>query len=114
MVDRHKVAEAHSEILRLDGDVLAFLLFTRRNVDAAVTAALLFRQQGNEGRLQGSGSRALHQIRRRTGGEHAARIHRHQPVESGRLFHVGGRHHHAHAGSIGPDGVDQVPELTAR
>ena len=43
-----------------------------------------------------------------------AGVHRHQPVEAGGLLHVGGRHQDAHARPVGPDAVDQLPELAAR
>ena len=52
--------------------------------------------------------------RRRAGGQHAARVHRDQPVEARGLLHVGGGHQHAHAGPVGADAVDQLPELAAR
>ena len=86
----------------------------RGNHHLLVAAALLLRQQGDEGRVQVLGPGSRQQLRRRAGGEHVAGVHRHQPVEPGGLLHVGGRHQDAHARPVGPDAVDQLPELAAR
>ena len=47
-------------------------------------------------------------------GQHAAGIERDQMIKAPRLVHVGGRHDHAHAGALGADAGDQLPELRAR
>ncbi len=57
---------------------------------------------------------ARHQFRRRAAGDHLARVHRGEPIEPLRLFHVGGRNDDAHAWSPRADAVDQLPELAAR
>ena len=49
-----------------------------------------------------------------SGRQHPPGVHRDQPVEAGRLLHVSGRHEYAHAGPLGSDALDQLPELPAR
>jgi len=56
----------------------------------------------------------MHDVGGRAGGEEPPLIHRDQPVEAGRLVHVGRGHDHAHAGTIAADAVDQGPELLPR
>ena len=113
MVDRGEAAEPLGQAVRLD-DHLVLARRARGDHDLLVAAALLLRQEGDEGRVQVSGPGARQQLRRRAGGEHPAGVHRHQPVEPSGLFHVGGRHQDTHARPAGPDVVDQLPELAAR
>src|SRR6476620_3190933 len=47
----------------------------------------------------------------RGGGQHAPRVHGHDPVPALRLVHVRGGDDHAHAGPAGADVVDERPEL---
>ncbi|CAO3437987.1 hypothetical protein [Azospirillum argentinense] len=112
MVDRHETAEAHGQALRLDGDV-ACVPRARHDRDGLVAAALLLGHQRDEGLLQRRGPGALQQVPRAAGGQHAPLVHGDEPVEARRLLHVGGGHHHAHAGPVRPYAVDQLPELPA-
>ena len=51
---------------------------------------------------------------RRAGGEDLAVVDGGQPVEALGLIHVGRGHNHAHAGAVGADTLNQIPELRAR
>ena len=113
VIDRGETAEPLGQAVRLD-DHLVLARRARRDHHLLVAAALLLRQEGDEGRVQVPGPGARQQLRRRAGGEHVAGVHRHQPVEAGGLLHVGGRHQDAHARPVGPDAIDQLPELAAR
>jgi len=72
------------------------------------------RQQRDERLLERPGSGPPHQVGGRAGGEDPPPIHRDQPVEAGRLVHVGRGHDHAHRGTITADAIDQGPELLSR
>ena len=50
----------------------------------------------------------------RAGGENLAVVDGGQPVEALGLIHVGRGHNHAHAGAVGADALNQIPELRAR
>ena len=71
-------------------------------------------EQGDEHRLEVFETGASAKRCGRAAVEHLAGIHRHQPVETRRLFHVGRRNQHAHAGPAGAYSVDQFPELAPR
>ena len=86
----------------------------RRDDHVLVALALLLRQEPNERRIERGGAGARQQLFRRAGREHPAGIHRNQPIEPLGLLHIGGGDHDAHAGPIGADLIDQVPELPAR
>ncbi len=90
------------------------LRVARRNDDGMVELALLLRQQRDEGLVERSSAGLRQEVRRRTRGEDASGIHRHQPVEARRLFHIGGGDDDAHAGPPGADRIDQLPELAPR
>jgi len=114
MVHRHEVAEAHRQILRFNGDVGLFVQCQRFNHDFSVGAPFFFRQQGDEGRFERMVAGAIEQFSRRAGGQHPAVVHGHQPVEALGFFHVGRGHQHAHAGAVGTDAGNQLPELRPR
>ena len=113
MVHGDEVAKTHGQVLRLDGDVVRSGL-QRGNHHGGVAAFLVFRQQGDEGRLQRFGLGARQQFRRRARGQDLAIVHSHQPVKALGLVHIGRGHQHAHLRASGADAVDQVPELRAR
>ncbi len=71
-------------------------------------------RETDEGRLERGGPGAGAQLGRAAGGDHAAPVHRGQPVEPVGLLHVGGGDEDAHPRQVGADGRDQLPELTAR
>ena len=114
VVNGDEIAEAHGEIRGLDGDFGIAAVRQRRNRHGPIAAPLLFRQQGDEGRVHRVAVGAFEQFGGRAGGQHLAGIHRHQPVEALRLVHVGGGHDHAQADTLGADVFDQVPELRTR
>ena len=95
VVDRREIAEAHGQVARFDGNILA--IGKRRHHDCPMAAFFFFRQQRDEGRLQRRSAGAFVQFLGRPGGENPPRVHRHQPVEAFGLLHVGGGDHHAHA-----------------
>jgi len=72
---------------------------------------LLLREQGDEALLEVLGAGALHQLGRRSGRQHLAGVHRHDPVPPLRLVHVGRGDDHAHGRVILADVVDERPEL---
>ena len=113
MIDRDEFAKAHGQIPGLDRGV-AIVCRPRRNLDRPIIAALVFRQQPDEGRLQRIRSRAVQQAFGRVAGQHRPTVHRCQPVEACRLIHIGGGNQHAHAGPGTTDAGDQIPELSAR
>ncbi len=112
VVDRHEVPEAAGQALGVDGDFGAGL--ARRDGELGVAAALFLRQQRDEALLQVVRAGALHQFGRRAGGQHLAVVLGNDPVPLLRLVHVGRGDHHAHAGPVLADVVDQRPELAAR
>ena len=114
MIDSHEVAKPHGQPLGLNRDFSSSRGRQRRHHHGSVAATLFLGQQGDEGRFQGSSGGLRAQGLRRTGRQHFARIHGHQPVEAVRLFHVGGSDNHAHVLALGPDMLDQVPELFTR
>ena len=113
VVHGHEVAEAAGQALGLD-DGLATRALARRHVQLAVPAARLLGQQRDEGRVEVARRGALLQLRRSAGCQDAAGVHRGEPAEDLGLLHVGGRHHHGHAGPTLADAVDELPELTPR
>ena len=80
----------------------------------AVPAARLLGQQRDEGRVEVARRGALLQLRRSARRQHAAGVHRGEPAEDLGLLHVGGRHHHRHAGPPLADAIDELPELAPR
>ncbi len=111
-VHRDEIAEAHGQPMGLDGDAVARRL--RQDDQLAVLAALGFRQQADEGLLQGVAAGARQEFGRRAGGQHLAGVNRHQMVEALRLVHVGGGYQYAHLRALATDALDQLPELRAR
>jgi len=110
-----EIAEAHGQVVGLDGDLRRALVSRAwRDHQRLVATAPGFGQQRDEGRFQILAGGARQQFGRRAGIQHAALVHGHQPVETLRLVHVGGRHQHAHAGTVTADARDQLPELAAR
>jgi hypothetical protein len=77
VIHRDEVAEAHLQAARLDHDLARAV---RRDLEAVVVLAAGFGQQGDEGLFQRVGAARGAQFVRRAGGEHAAGVHRHQPV----------------------------------
>ena len=113
-VDGNEVAKAHGQPLGFDGDIVRAVLRQRRNDNRLVSALFLFREQADECLFQVRAVCCLQQFLRRTGGEDLAVVDGGQPVEALGLIHVGRGHNHAHAGAIGADTVNQIPELRAR
>jgi hypothetical protein len=113
-VDGGEVAKAHGEIARLDGRLAVAVRRQRWNLHRPVAAAFFFWQQGDERRLERVAAGARQQLRRCAGGQHAPGVHGDQVVEARGLFHIGGRHQHAHVRQIRPDARDQLPELAPR
>ena len=113
-VDGNEVAKAHGQPLGFDGDIVRAVLRQRRNDNRLVSALFLFREQADECLFQVRAVCCLQQFLRRTGGEDLAVVDGGEPVEALCLIHVGGSHDHAHAGAVGADALDQIPELRAR
>ena len=113
-VDGNEVAKAHGQPLGFDGDIVRAVLRQRRNDNRLVSALFLFREQADECLFQVRAACSCQQFLRRTGGEDLAVVDGGQPVEALCLIHVGGGHDHAHAGAVGADAFDQIPELCAR
>ena len=65
----------------------------------AAPCAALLRQERDEGLLDCVRSRLRLEVRRGAGCQHAAGVHGDQPIETIRLFHIGGCDEHAHAGT---------------
>ena len=78
-----------------------------------MVAAFFLGKQRDECRVESVAASAFEKFIRCAGGEHAAGIHGHEPVESPRLVHVGRGDDHAHAGAPASDVLDQIPELCA-
>ena len=74
--------------------------------------AYVFRQERDESIVHCRRSGPLQQFVRRPACQNTASIHRDQPIEAGRFFHIRGRDDDAHARPLGTDLVDQIPELT--
>ena len=113
-VDGNEVAKAHGQPLGFDGDIVRAVLRQRRNDNRLVSALFLFREQADECLFQVRAACSCQQFLRRTGGEDLAVVDGGEPVEALCLIHVGGGHDHAHAGAVGADAFDQIPELRAR
>ena len=113
MVHGHKVAKAHGEITRLNGDIVIAGL-QRRDLHGGMAALFLLGQQGDEGSLQRGHAGALQQLGGCAGGQNPAIIHGGQPVKALGLVHIGRGHDHAHLRALAANAVDQIPELRAR
>ena len=112
-VDRDEVAEAAGEALGRDGD-LGRERGARRHAEGFGARGARPGLEDREGVLEirraghrdeGGGSVV---------GDDAAVVDGDDALEAGRLVHVGGGDDHRHAGAIGADGLDQIPELAAR
>src|SRR5581483_710748 len=114
VVHGREAAEPHGEVQGLDRRVLVRCNGPGRNDDIAVSAALLLRKQGDERGIERGRCRLPEQLGGCAGGQHAAGVHGHQPIEARRLLHVGGGDDDAHARAVGANAVDQLPELPAR
>ena len=112
-VHGREVPEASRQPLRDDGGPV-FVRRARGNLQGAVAAAQLFRQETDEGVLQALGPDLRLQLRRAADGEQGSSVHRDQPVETLGLVHVGRGHQHRHVGPLGAQPMDQIPELTPR
>src|ERR1035437_10367096 len=87
---------------------------TRRYMQRVVTPALLFRKQRNECILYRRPASTGLELGRGSACQYLPSVHRRQPVEPLRFFHVGRRNHHAHTATARAHTVDQLPELAAR
>ena len=76
--------------------------------------ALGFRQQGDKRLLQRLAAGLRLELFGAAGRQHFPGVHRHQPVEALRFFHIGRRHQHAHLRLAPANAVNQLPELGAR
>ena len=79
-----------------------------------VTTALLFRKQRNECILYRRPASTGLELGRGSACQYLPSVHRRQPVEPLRFFHIGRRNHHAHTATARAHTVDQLPELAAR
>ena len=114
MVNRRKVAEAHGQPFGADRGRVAVDDVARRHDEGTVPLAFFVGQKLDEGGVEVGLAGAFEQRWRAAGGKDAAVVHRDQPVEIGRFFHVGGCHQYAHAAAAGADARDELPELAAR
>ena len=114
MVHGREVTKTHGQVTGLNGDFIVLAGDKGRDHDGPVAALLLFRQQGDEGRLQRSGVGSLVQFLWRAGGQDSTGIHCHQPVETLGFVHVGRGDDHAHTVAFTANAPDQIPELAAR
>ncbi len=113
VVDRGKRTEAPCQIARLDGGAVR-ARDARRHDQAAVVAALLPREQRDKRLFQRLRTGARPDLVGPAHGEHSSRVHRDQPVEPLRFFHVGRGHDHAHLGPLLAQVREQLPELATR
>ena len=112
-IDGDEITETHRQILGFDGDFLRFDIDQWRHDDFVVTTAPFLRQQRYERRFQSFGAGAFAEFLRRAARQYAPGIHRQQPVETIGFIHIGGGDDHAHAGALGANALDQLPELAA-
>ncbi|GJD99972.1 hypothetical protein GMJLKIPL_1890 [Methylobacterium isbiliense] len=114
VVHRREGAEAPRQVLRLDRRLRVEPRRPETQHHGPVLRLFLGRQERDEGGLHVGLGRAGEQLGRGAARDDLAVVQGHQPLEARGLIHVGGRHHHAHAGPSRPDRSDQVPELPAR
>ncbi len=114
MVDGDELAEAAGQAFGLDRRHVAVAREAWAHDHLSVLGTLFLGQQGDEGSLEGRLAGLRKELGDLPGGNHPAVIHGREPVEAFRLVHVGSGHDDAHLRPPGPNGVDQVPELTAR
>jgi hypothetical protein len=112
VVDGDEVAEALGEPFRLD-DRLRQAGKARRD-DQFLVAALLLRQERNEGFFEGLRLGPRLDLRRGARAEDPPGVHGDQPVEGIRLLHVRGGDDGAHATTLRADARDELPELPPR
>ena len=113
VIDRGELAEPLGQPLRLDGGRTAGCP-ARRDDDCLMAGAFGLRQKIDECVVERRCIAECHQFRRRAAGDHPAGVHRGEPIEPLRFFHIGRSNHDAHAGAPRADVVDQLPELAAR
>ena len=113
MINGGETAEAHGQILRLNGDFFIILRFARRDHHRFVVFAFFFRQQGDKSGFQFISLCLRFQFTGVPRRQYLAVIHRNQVIETLRLFHIGGRHQHTHILLAFADTVDKLPELGA-
>ena len=110
VVDGNKVAKAHGQAARFDGD-LFLTAVARWDNYRPMRLTLCFWQQGDKRLLQGLAAGLGFELCGAAGRQHLAGVHRHQPVKALGLFHVGGGHQHAHRRLALANTVDKLPEL---
>ncbi len=114
MIDGGEIPKAHGQVVGLDGSFSGCVVLTGRDDDRLVAVPLRLGQQGDERLLQRRGSGLRQQCFRGAGGKDPPAVHRHQPVETRCLLHVGSGYQYAHARLFAPNTVDQPPELASR
>ncbi len=105
MVNRDEMTETHGQIPRFNRNLL-LLRAVRRDHHWLMRLALRFWQQGDKRLFQRRAMGFFPQVLRAAGCQYLARIHRHQPVKTLRLFHIGRCDQHAHIGLPLADTVD--------
>ena len=110
-VDRGEVAEPACQPFRHDGGRLTDIRVHGREHDRRGLRASV---QRHIGLFERAGAGAGQNLRRRSFGEHAPGIDRHDPIETLSLLHVGGGDQYGEARPVRPDVVDEPPELPAR
>ena len=111
-IDGGEIAEAAGQIAG-DDHRLGVGKAPRRHFELVVAGAQRFGQQRDKGLLDGRGIRMRLKICRRARGQNASGVHSDQKVEALGLFHVGGRHHHAHAGPARRGCDRSIPRIGA-
>ena len=86
----------------------------RRDLQTARTLLFLRRQHFDVGLFQHIGAVVRQHVGSGLVFQQPARVHRQQPLETLRLFNIGGRHNHGHARVFPPQIVHQRPKLAAR
>ena len=96
-------------MFRLDGSFAVGARGSGRDHHLLMAVPLFLRKECDEGLVEVRRAGPLKQLRRRSGGQHAAAVHRDQPVESGGFLHVGGCNNDAHAGATARGSGQSVP-----
>ena len=112
-VDGGEVAEADSQVVG-DDHWSGAGCHRRGNDERNVAVAQRLRHDSDEGLFDRVGVRRSLQVGRRSAREHAAGVHRDQPIEPLGLLHIGGGDNDTHARTARAHPVDQRPELAAR
>ena len=109
-----EIAKTPGQALSLDRWDRVIAGWSRPEFHLLVLRAQLLRKKCDKGRIERRLACLLQNFPELAAGNDLAVIHRHQPIESLRFVHIGGRYDYAHLRPPGADRLDELPKLFTR